>query len=139
MANYAAMTAALSSGTQPTLYDPAASTLKALTTVDAIAGHLKLDDALRGALFEALGCKADHPPEEFGMLPQDVFNEVLRDLKVNEQPLTPLARSHAGMMGRYFRLIAGVEKTAASEPVTPPLPTETSAGHPPLEPAVPRS
>ena len=131
--NVKAMEKALGSGVQPTLFHPSTASLEKLKTLGDVMTLLNIDAPSIEAIIGELGASATDPAEELGMLPDAQMQEILNAVRVGEKKLTPMARSKAGMLGRYCRLLAGVEKSDAADLI--PSPTITTLGV--LEPPIP--
>ena len=137
VADYPAMQAALAqpplfAGTMaagPSLYHPAAETLAGMTSFADVARHLGLPDDATAALVEQLGGEPSTPMQELASLSQEEWAEEFKTWTVATVKVKALTRSKAGMLGRYARLLAGLEVSDAMK-LMPQIPPELASAAP---------
>ena len=120
-----------------TFNNPTDEELKGFTTMAAIMAHLRFAAPLQEALLKALGALPEDPPEMLGLFDKELLDTLLDAMVFEGKPLLPMARSRAGLMGRYCRLIAGTEPVPGQAAAGQPGPGPVTPAHPLLEPTIP--
>ena len=83
---------------------------KAMKTVGAVFNWVPLPEALQKAVLDAFDMQATEPVRNFAVLPKELFENTLADIKIGDVLLKPVPRTKVETAFSVAKMAAGISK-----------------------------